>query len=1457
MKNIVGLDLGPGSIGWAVLKVEPHEDVPDGKKTIEGADVRIILVDGKRMSSFQNGSSISATKERTKFRAARRLYQRRALRRERLLRVLRVMDFLPEHYAQELTRFGKFTKEVRLPWTKDEAGKPLFLFQDSYEEMLREFRQHQPEWLKGGARVPYDWTIYYLRKKALTQALTPYELAWVLLKFNQKRGYNYIRGMADEYKEEDASREKAEILTLRVESVTQGDKAKKGEFFWNVRLSNGMVFMPSFAEKPQWEGTERDFLVVTKLDSDGNPMKEKTPEISSPDPVDKAWKRKSEISINNSGKMVGEYIYDTLLETPKQKIIGCFVQTINRCFYKDELMAILKKQQELLPQLRNRELYERCIYELYPNNNGYRQNIAGRDFAYLLGQDILLYQRPLKSKKSQIDECPYEGHTYTDKKTGEKKHVGVKCIARSHPLYQEFRLWQFVGSLRIFQHERVTESGTLQVDVDVTDEILTTEKREEMFNTLSMLKEVNQKTFLTKCLGVKKEEKTQPLPYYWNYSQDDSKKYPCCPTNVVILSALSKVDKSRALPDSGRLKKLWHILYSVSDTDQLQRTLENYANDEKLPKEAFVKAFSKIPAFEKSYGSYSAKAINRLLPLMRMGKHWCEENINKDTRERINHIIDGEVDDNIQEKVRGKFRTFTRIEQFQGLSLSQACYLVYGRYNEAIETSKWNCPEDIDTFLCRFRQHSLRNPIVERVVIETMRTVRDIWKAYGSIDEFHIEMGRDLCKTKEQRKKATDRNHESEKRNQRIRTMLYEFAKPGSPIENVHPYSPKHQEKLQIYEEWTLDNLEESDPQYKFVNEMRVNAQPTTEDIKRYRLWMEQKYVSPYTGKIIPLADLFKEGYYDVDHIIPRSRFFDDSMQNKVICEAAVNKLKNDQLGMEFIRGHAGEPVTIAGGNTVRVLSEEEYTKHVATNYNHLAGKKKRLLMDDIPDGFINRQLNDSRYIARYVTSLLSNIVRRDHNDDGVKSVNVITTNGAITKRLRDEWGLNDVWNRIILPRFQRMNRLPPVKDKYTPAGEYTAINARGHEIPSVPLVRREGFSFKRIDHRHHALDAIVIACTSRLHVELMNNEAAKNRARYHQLSHMLRRYEEETCQDGIRRLVPKEFLKPWATFTTDVENALRNIVVSFKQNLRVVTRSVNYYTHYKDGKKVVERQIKGDMWAIRKSMHEETYYGRVKLAYLTGEENKYYYATRKVLDTSFDEKNIKKITDTGIQKILLAHLSRHNNDPKEAFSPDGIEEMNRNIRELNGGHDHQPIKKVRIYRGGEKRFAVGQTGNNPSKFVKTAQGNNLYLAVYEQEMLSQSTGKKKRVRSFVSVPLNIVIDRLKQGLTPVPPNEMGVDPIFTLSPGDLVYLPTSEERMNGVDATALSKERIYKTVSFDDEHCNFIPHSVASVILDGVEFESHNKVQKAESGEIIWKTCIPIKVDRLGRIIEINGQKI
>ena len=91
------------------------------------------------------------------------------------------------------------------------------------------------------------------------------------------------------------------------------------------------------------------------------------------------------------------------------------------------------------------------------------------------------------------------------------------------------------------------------------------------------------------------------------------------------------------------------------------------------------------------------------------------------------------------------------------------------------------------------------------------------------------------------------------------------------------------------------------------------------------------------------------------------------------------------------------------------------------------------------------------------------------------------------------------------------------------------------------------------------------------------------------------------------------------------------------------------------------------------------------------------------------------------------------------------------------------------------------------------------------------------------------------------------------LSPNDLVYVPTKAELEHGVDMASLDKDRIYKMVSADRSNSHFVKESVASPIVNKVEFGSHNKMQCAVTGEMIKEICIPLKVDRLGNIIKMG----
>lgn len=1529
MKTILGLDLGTNSIGWALITQEfenQNEKTFDLKKgNIINLGSRIIPMSQDVLGKFDSGVSISQTAERTGYRGVRRLRERYLLRRERLHRVLNILGFLPQHYSNQIDfkkRFGQFIAETEPKLVYDDENQ--FIFKKSFNEMLAEFAMHHPELVKDGKKIPYDWTIYYLRKKALTKQIEKEELACLLLNFNQKRGYYQLRGE----EEEENSNKLVEFHSLTVSEVTADEPQKgKDEIWYNIILENGWIYRRA-SKQPlfNWLGKTKEFVVTADLNDDGTVKTDKDgkEKRSFRAPAENDWtlvKTKTEQTIDKSEKTVGQYIYDTLLENPSQKINGKLVRVIERKFYKTELKEILETQLKYHPELQNKDLFNNCVEELYENNEAHKGNINNKDFVHLFLNDIIFYQRPLKSKKSLISDCKFESRTYIV--DGEKKIEALKCIAKSHPLFQEFRLWQWMQNLHLFEREK---------DEPITSQFLNCEDDYvKLFEFLNDRKEVDQKAILK---HFKLSEKT----HRWNFVED--KGYPCNETRSTILTKLNKCENVPAdFLTSQKLEALWHILYSVNDKLEIPKALQSYANKYYL-NESFVEQFKKFPPYKNEYGSYSAKAIKKLLPLMRMGKYWNEEDVSENfdvyftnVKRVIGKILlknldDRKINSNLLEKLEN---LDADISAYKSLPLHFASYIAYGIHSEESDLSKWKTPEELEQFLKSFKQHSLRNPIVEQVITETLRVVKDIWTTYGNgaenfFDEIHIELGREMKNPAEKRKSMTEKNTENENTNLRIKALLAELLN-DSDIANVRPYSPMQQEILKIYEDGALNSDVIIDDDILKISKI---AQPSRTQLIKYKLWLEQKYRSPYTGLVIPLNKLFTSDY-EIEHIIPQSRYFDDSFSNKVICESEVNKDKDNKTALEYIQDRKGAKLELSGGKFITLFTEEQYESFVKQHYGKSYGKKTKLMLLEVPEKMIERQMNDTRYISKEVKNLLSRIVRNDKNDDGTTSVNVLSSNGQITSNLKQDWGLNDVWNDLITPRFERLNEMTGND------GKFGAINTNTNKfLPTVPLELQKGFNKKRIDHRHHALDALVIACLTRNHINYLNNQNAlekgKNQEQKQKSREDLKRVLcDKKYNDGSEKNYKWVFKKPWDNFTKDAKNTLETTVISFKQNLRVINKTVNKHQKWetKNGKleKVIVTQTKGESWAIRKPMHAETVSGKVHLKRIKqnpvaitsilenlnlifdktikkklntisrdcGQDlakiKKYLKAnpitiheqiidkvliyetieataTRKTLDITFDEKKIEKITDTGIQKILLEHLNQEIYQfaidekgikiPAQeiAFSEDGLEKLNQNLTVLNGGKFHQPIKKVRIFEEGSK-FSLGTTGNKKDKFVEAAKGTNLFFAIYRNE-----AGK----RNYVSVPLNEVLESQKQSAllnqkpSSVPQkyieektgNEHHL--LFHLSPNDLVYVPTEEERAdpNLVNFSSLTKEqvnRIYKNVSFSGADCFFVKHDIATSIVNKFEFSSLNKMEKTVEGIQIKSVCWKLKVDRLGNI--------
>lgn len=150
---ILGLDMGTNSIGWAAIDAETQQIIATGS--------RIIPMDERSITDFDKGVLQSSAAQRTLYHRMRITNERAKQRRERLLRVLNILGFLPEHFRQQIDfekHFGQFKNhsEPLIAYCPDATGKKEFLFRQSFEEMLNEFRQVHPELVAEGKKIPYD-----------------------------------------------------------------------------------------------------------------------------------------------------------------------------------------------------------------------------------------------------------------------------------------------------------------------------------------------------------------------------------------------------------------------------------------------------------------------------------------------------------------------------------------------------------------------------------------------------------------------------------------------------------------------------------------------------------------------------------------------------------------------------------------------------------------------------------------------------------------------------------------------------------------------------------------------------------------------------------------------------------------------------------------------------------------------------------------------------------------------------------------------------------------------------------------------------------------------------------------------------------------------------------------------------------------------------------------------------
>lgn len=559
-----------------------------------------------------------------------------------------------------------------------------------------------------------------------------------------------------------------------------------------------------------------------------------------------------------------------------------------------------------------------------------------------------------------------------------------------------------------------------------------------------------------------------------------------------------------------------------------------------------------------------------------------------------------------------------------GLKYSEACRGACFRHSESLTTeekSNRKLPSKIESI----KKNELRQPVVEKILNQMINVVNSLMEKYGYFDEIRVELARELKQSKGERNKTSQAIYKSEQENKSIAERIA----------------------------------------------LEYNLTPTRSRIQKYKMWQEADYGCVYCGKRVEVSDFLRGFEVEVEHIIPRKLFFDDSMSNKVCSCRNCNQTKGNLTAYDFMSSKSEGELNEYLERIERLFKDKKSTKY------------RRLLTkgSEIPTDFINRQLNESRYIARKAREILSAVC-----------CDVTATSGSVTSFIRHIWGWDKVLHNLNFNRYHSVG--------------LTHVVQREHKGSTWGEELITGWT-KRLDHRHHAIDALVIACTKQGYIHRMNNMSELKDMNFSP-DHM----QGAAYQERLTKLEKYILSEPHFS-TAEVERAVDSILISFKAGKRAASLGKRYV--HRSGKRVL---VQRDIIVPRGALHEESVTGsqlrydkkgKLKetnvIKYKLGAGNGFLFSGKE--DKAKCLKITSSIVDGKIKYLVEERLAQHNFNAKEAFTTtlyyDTIEKDNKK---------RQVITSIRCMTGFTAVVPVKHNNKGiPIGFSKT--GNNHHVAIY------------------------------------------------------------------------------------------------------------------------------------------------
>ena len=956
MKKILGLDLGTNSIGWALI-----ESLENGKKRIIKLGSRIVPMDGAEMSDFKKGLPQTKNARRREKKGARVGNKRYKMRRNKLLYVLQKLDLLPEQI--------KLSKDFDNP-LKIQKVNVLPIAKGAVQLSGKQFLE--------------------LRVKAIHEPVSAKEFGKVLYRFNQLRGYAGGDEQDDDVETSDVlgierkvntyPAQESKIELLKIISIEKTEEKKKGKFIYKIKVED--------ETNKEWVG---ETIIESLSLNDSIELKQlirqntKTGKITSIEfsiPKKTGWRKQMENleeSLANYSNEKGrkaylsEYLLNILNENRWERIRD---NVILRSRYLEEFDAVWKQQFDVHVSKVDDKTISEIAHFLFPGTSKTQETLRNeaieKGLYHIIRNQVIYFQRGLKDQSHLIADCRFE--------------KDEKAIAKSHPLFQEFKIWEQINKLSIKRKlpNGYTKEGKPKYKYE--ERTISSEFKEMLFEELQ---KKNELSFVLVFSKLKKFDFDENVDFFNGLSVKSKLKGNT--TRLLLEKRLGEFWKILDINNIDKQIELWDILYNTKGNEYDLNSKRNIKIAEYLKEKGVIdSSFDKIVVaiscikFPRDYASVSLKAIKKVLPIVRAGKFYDSNFLTSEVNDKILRVINTNLSDDYDKSLQGYLdKNENEVLTKGGFLNAFALMLIYGQH-----TAKQITADDVYQEFSQIKileRHSLRNPLVEQMINETLMVVKDIWRQYGKPEIIKVELARDLQSSIKERGRMHESMEKNQKTNAYIRHRLREINEELT------------KSNIDRYKLWK--NQENDNPNYV------VKFKETTNEIDKMKLWEEQGHIDPYTNQPIPLSGLFNKGLYDIDHIIPQSRYFDDSLSNKVVCAQKVNKDKGNRTAMEYIE--------VGSAIFKDLLTPENFMESVG---NRFRGKKRNMLLaTKLPENPIERQKKETQFISIRVREELAKIVGTS---------NVKTSSGSVTHYLRNHWGLTDNFKEILKKRFQKFYEL-------------------------------------------------------------------------------------------------------------------------------------------------------------------------------------------------------------------------------------------------------------------------------------------------------------------------------------------------------------------------------------------------------------------------------------------------